>query len=75
MMNEPAYFTVWAGCTAMGVVPAFLNTNLRRKLLLHCVDTADAKIMIVGNDPVLFEVLPAVLFCVAFIGDRVLFDH
>nr|CAB3266196.1 very long-chain acyl-CoA synthetase-like [Phallusia mammillata] len=55
MLNEPAYGAIWVGSMALGVVPAFINTNLRAKSLLHCIDVAEMKLLIVGNDPTLLE--------------------
>lgn len=56
MLNEPAFIALWTGCTAMGVVTAFLNTNLRLKSLLHCIDLAEIKILVVGHQSALLEV-------------------
>nr|CAB3266197.1 very long-chain acyl-CoA synthetase-like [Phallusia mammillata] len=55
MMNEPAFLATWLGSMALGVVPAFINTNLRTKSLLHCIDIAEVKLLIVGKDPSLLE--------------------
>ena len=35
--NSPEYLLVWFGLEAIGAVPAFINSNLTRKPLVHCV--------------------------------------
>lgn len=56
MFNEPAFIALWQGCNRIGTVAAFLNTNLRHKSLLHCIDIAEVKLLILGKDSVLLEV-------------------
>jgi len=57
MNNEPGYIALWQGCNRVGAVAAFLNTKLRQKSLLHCIDVAEVTLLIVGEDPSLVEVL------------------
>ena len=56
MMNEPAYIATWMACGRIGVVVAMLNYNLRLKVLLHCIDIAEIKVLVIGNDKSLIEV-------------------
>ncbi len=37
-----------AGLAKIGVQPAFINTNLRAKGLLHCINVGAGKVLLVG---------------------------
>lgn len=50
MGNEPDFVCVWFGLSKLGCSVAFLNTNLRARSLLHCLDSSRAKTLIVGAD-------------------------
>uniref|UniRef100_UPI00398F46C3 long-chain fatty acid transport protein 6 isoform X2 n=1 Tax=Pristiophorus japonicus TaxID=55135 RepID=UPI00398F46C3 len=50
MSNEPDFVCVWFGLSKLGCAVAFLNTNLRVRSLLHCLDSSGAKTLIVGAD-------------------------
>ena len=56
MMNEPAFIALWFGSNKTGATASFLNTNLRQKSLLHCIDLSDIKVLVFGKDNVLLEV-------------------
>ena len=40
---------VFLGLSKSGIICAFINTNLRSKSLLHCVQVSQAKAIIVGK--------------------------
>ena len=50
MRNCPEYYAAWMGISAMGGVTALLNTNLSGTALLHCVQAANAKHIIVAEE-------------------------
>ncbi|XP_067839359.1 long-chain fatty acid transport protein 6 [Heptranchias perlo] len=50
MNNEPDFVCVWFGLSKLGCTVAFLNTNLRARSLLYCLDSSGAKTLIVGAD-------------------------
>jgi acyl-coenzyme A synthetase/AMP-(fatty) acid ligase len=50
MENRPGYVMAWLGMTKAGVVCALLNTNNKRKPLLHGIDIADCKAVIFGTE-------------------------
>lgn len=55
MNNEPDYLCVWFGLAKVGCTVAFLNTNIRSKSVLHCLDCCGARTLIVGSGrPVCF---------------------
>uniref|UniRef100_A0A8C8RXR5 long-chain-fatty-acid--CoA ligase n=1 Tax=Pelusios castaneus TaxID=367368 RepID=A0A8C8RXR5_9SAUR len=61
MSNEPDFIHVWFGAAKLGCVVAFLNFNLRRASLLHCISSCEPKILVVGADMfgTLEEILPS----------------
>ncbi|KAF6723431.1 Long-chain fatty acid transport protein 6 [Oryzias melastigma] len=59
MNNEPDYLCVWFGLAKVGCTVAFLNTNIRSKSVLHCLDCCGARTLIVGSD--LLECLESIL--------------
>jgi fatty-acyl-CoA synthase len=50
MPSQPDYLAIWLGLTRVGVVAALLNTNLAGASLAHCVDTAQAQLVIVAPE-------------------------
>ncbi|XP_067339554.1 long-chain fatty acid transport protein 6 isoform X1 [Channa argus] len=50
MSNEPDFLCVWFGLAKVGCPVAFLNTNVKSKSLLHCLNCCGAKTLIVGSD-------------------------
>ncbi|XP_078018298.1 long-chain fatty acid transport protein 6 isoform X4 [Epinephelus lanceolatus] len=49
MSNEPDFLCVWFGLAKVGCSVAFLNTNIKSKSLLHCINCCGAKTLIVGS--------------------------
>ena len=50
MENRPEYVSVWYGLAKIGVVVGLINHNLTDNALAHCVNIADAKLIITGAD-------------------------
>lgn len=50
MSNEPEFICMWLGLSKLGCIVAFINSNIRSKSLLHCINTCEAKMMVVGAD-------------------------
>lgn len=50
MENRPEYVSFWYGLSKIGVVVGLINHNLTDNALAHCVNIADAKIIITGTD-------------------------
>lgn len=50
MENRPDYVSVWYGLSKIGVVVGLINHNLTDKALAHCVNIADAQLIITGAD-------------------------
>ena len=50
MENRPEYVSIWYGLAKIGVVVGLINHNLTDKALAHCVNIADAKLIITGTD-------------------------
>ena len=50
MENRPEYVSIWYGLSKIGVVVGLINHNLTDKALAHCVNIADAKLIITGAD-------------------------
>jgi fatty-acyl-CoA synthase len=50
MENRPEYVSFWYGLSKIGVVVGLINHNLTDKALAHCVNIADAKMIITGAD-------------------------
>ena len=59
MTNRPEYFAIWLGITSVGGVVALLNTNLVGPSLEHCINTIQAKHLIVAAE--LLDALDTVL--------------
>uniref|UniRef100_A0A3Q2YBL1 long-chain-fatty-acid--CoA ligase n=1 Tax=Hippocampus comes TaxID=109280 RepID=A0A3Q2YBL1_HIPCM len=58
MCNEPDFICVWLGLSKLGCEVAFLNTNIKAKSLLHCIESCGAKTLVVGLDHLVKVVLP-----------------
>ncbi|KAG1930723.1 long-chain fatty acid transport protein 6 [Pimephales promelas] len=60
MSNEPDFIAVWFGFCKLGCAVAFLNTNIKTRSLLHCLNCCGAKLLVVGADLLgsLEEILP-----------------
>lgn len=50
MQNRPDYIAAWYGLSKVGVVIALINHNLQGAALLHCVNVAKSKAVIVGAE-------------------------
>lgn len=50
MSNEPDFIAVWFGFCKLGCAVAFLNTNIKPRSLLHCLNCCGAKLLVVGAD-------------------------
>ncbi|NWY91194.1 S27A6 protein, partial [Loxia curvirostra] len=50
MGNGPDFIHVWFGLAKLGFIVAFLNTNIRSRSLLHCINTCAAKALVIGED-------------------------
>ena len=50
MENRPEYVSIWYGFSKIGVVVGLINHNLTDQPLAHCVNIADAKLVISGAD-------------------------
>ncbi len=50
MENRPEFVSVWFGLAKIGVVTGLINHNLTDKALAHCVNIADAKLIITGAE-------------------------
>lgn len=46
MPSSAEYVWTWLGIAKLGGVSALINTNLRHKPLLHCIQIADAKALV-----------------------------
>lgn len=59
MENRPEFVTIWLGLCKIGVVPAFINYNLRHEALIHSVKVANSKALIFGAE--LFQAVSDVI--------------
>ncbi|KAJ4407847.1 hypothetical protein N0V82_009830 [Gnomoniopsis sp. IMI 355080] len=50
MANSPDFICVWFGLMAIGAAPALINTNLASKALVHCVNIAQARLILADGD-------------------------
>ncbi|MEO1552325.1 MAG: long-chain-acyl-CoA synthetase [Pseudomonadota bacterium] len=50
MENRPEYVSIWYGLAKIGVIVGLINHNLTDKALAHCVNIADAKLIITGTE-------------------------
>ncbi|UTW12308.1 long-chain-acyl-CoA synthetase [Marinobacterium rhizophilum] len=50
MENRPEFFSTWFGLTKIGVVVAFINTQVSGRPLRHALDSTQCKVAIVGEE-------------------------
>ncbi|MDP1556652.1 MAG: long-chain-acyl-CoA synthetase [Hyphomonas sp.] len=50
MENRPEYVAAWAGFAKAGLVTALINHNLEGEALAHCVNIAEAKLIVTGTE-------------------------
>ena len=50
MTNTPEIMIAWLACLCIGCAPAFVNYNLEDRGLLHSLDVADSKLLLVDED-------------------------
>lgn len=50
LTNSPDFLMIWFACLCVGAAPAFINYNLEGKALLHCLNVAESKLLIVDQD-------------------------
>ena len=50
MENRPEFFFVWFGMTKLGIVAAFINTQVSGRPLVHAIETTGAKAIVVGEE-------------------------
>ncbi|MCL4128833.1 UNVERIFIED_CONTAM: hypothetical protein GTU68_057669 [Idotea baltica] len=50
MENRPEFVATWLGCAKVAVVPALINSNLRKVPLVHSIKIVDSKAIIVGAE-------------------------
>jgi acyl-coenzyme A synthetase/AMP-(fatty) acid ligase len=50
MENRPEYIATWLGLCKAGVIIALINSNNKRKPLLHSIETGNCKAMIFGTE-------------------------
>ncbi|VVM68282.1 crotonobetaine/carnitine-CoA ligase [Pseudomonas fluorescens] len=50
MENRPEFFCTWFGLVKLGVVVAFINTQVSGRPLLHALQTTDARALVIGEE-------------------------
>lgn len=50
MENRPEFFFTWFGLTKIGVVVAFINSQVQGNVLEHAINTTGADVVIVGQE-------------------------
>ena len=45
---RPEFVVTWLGLAKIGVIPAFINYNLKKEALLHTINVADCRAIIYG---------------------------
>lgn len=60
MTNSSDFMCAWYGLMAIGAAPAMINTNLASKALVHCVEIAQAKLILADGDGEMLDRLQAV---------------
>jgi fatty-acyl-CoA synthase len=50
MENRPAFFSSWFGLVKLGVVVAFINTQVNGKPLIHALQSTGAKAVVIGGE-------------------------
>lgn len=48
--NRPEFLVVHAGLAKIGVIPALVNTNIRGQALVHAINIAEAKALVIGAE-------------------------
>ncbi|TKR81986.1 hypothetical protein L596_015774 [Steinernema carpocapsae] len=48
--NSAHYVAAWLGCTKIGAVSAWINTNLRESSLEHCLEVSNATLILTSDD-------------------------
>ncbi|KAF1349966.1 hypothetical protein BDV97DRAFT_332198 [Delphinella strobiligena] len=48
--NKPQFVFLWFAIWSLGAKPAFINTGLRGKALLHCVETSSSRLLLLDPD-------------------------
>uniref|UniRef100_A0A8C7Z6Z5 Very long-chain fatty acid transport protein n=1 Tax=Oryzias sinensis TaxID=183150 RepID=A0A8C7Z6Z5_9TELE len=68
MESRPLVVALWLGLATVGVEAAFINHNLRRDPLLHCISTSRARAIVFGAEmtEALSEVSGSLQLCTAF---------
>lgn len=51
LQNSPEFVFAWLALWCIGAAPAMINYNLAGKALLHCLDIASAKFILVDMEP------------------------
>jgi len=55
MKNSPEFVIVWFAMLCVGAAPAFINWNLESNALLHCLDVAETRLIIVDDEPAFLQ--------------------
>jgi acyl-CoA synthetase (AMP-forming)/AMP-acid ligase II len=50
MDNRPEFLIIHAGLAKIGVVPALVNNNIKGHTLVHAINIADARALIIGHE-------------------------
>ena len=50
MENKPEYIFTWFGLSKVGINIAFLNNNIKRKSLAHCIKKSGSRSLIISSD-------------------------
>ncbi|KAF7998271.1 hypothetical protein HCN44_009669 [Aphidius gifuensis] len=50
MENRPEYIAIWLGLSRLGIITAFINTNLKKTSLLHSINVAKCQAFIFSNE-------------------------
>lgn len=72
MVNTPDMLCAWLGLLAIGAAPALVNTNLASKALIHCVEIAQATLILAAGDAELLARLEAERPALQASGHRVI---
>ena len=48
--NRPEQIITWLGLAKIGVIPALINTNLRKDSLIHTIKVVESKSVIFGQE-------------------------
>lgn len=50
METRPEFVCLWLGLAKVGLVTALINNNLRKEVLVHSINAANCKGIIVGTE-------------------------